>query len=124
MESKLTEVGALALERFYIRWYGRKDQGTGILRNMTDGGEGTSGYTLPKSLEHRKKMSLAKLGKTPSCTYTRRSYIGSNNPRSKKCLSPTGITYACALDAANDLNMCVKSIQYRCRKNTMGWSYI
>lgn len=60
LENNLTEVGSFALERFYIRWYGRKDLGTGILLNRTDGGEGASGRKM--SDEERRKNSEIRLG--------------------------------------------------------------
>jgi len=61
IEHLLTELGAFALERRYILWYGRKDNGTGILHNFTDGGEGTSG--LVHSEETRRNISKRTTGK-------------------------------------------------------------
>jgi hypothetical protein len=50
LHENLTEGEAFQKEKELIKLYGRKDLGTGILRNLTDGGEGASNKN-PETLE-------------------------------------------------------------------------
>ena len=74
LESCLTELGAFALERRMTRWWGRKDTGSGILINLTDGGEGQSGAVFSK--ERRAKIGAAlKKSKTEFYSHPNNKHI-------------------------------------------------
>jgi hypothetical protein len=109
------------IEKRMIRFFGRIDKKTGILSNMTDGGEGFKNVIFTD--DTRKKMSEAKIGK--SC--------GKNNGKSKIVeqydLNGNFIKkYDSLTEAANENSLDLKNISHCCRgesKSAYGfiWKY-
>ena len=69
LKQNLTEEEAFKHEIYMITVFGRKDLGTGILHNRTDGGEGSSG--IMKSEEQKRKQSELMKGR----------FLGKNHPQ-------------------------------------------
>jgi hypothetical protein len=78
LKQNLSEEEAFKHEEYMIAVFGRKDNGTGILRNLTDGGEGASNQGTPEqrseaarkrmanmTLERRKEASKKRLANMP-----------------------------------------------------------
>jgi hypothetical protein len=62
IEDNLTWEEAISREIYWINLYGRKNDGTGSLSNMTDGGEGSYGRIFSENT--KKKISDSHKGKT------------------------------------------------------------
>jgi hypothetical protein len=141
VQEGLTEQEALSLERYCISLYGRIDIGTGILRNLTDGGDGVCGLVFSEdtieamrvrntgkqlSSETKRRIGLANKGKTVPAEVRQKMAIA------KECnvyeiTAPDGTVYSCSnlskfasthgLQVAN-----LSSVARGERKHHKGWT--
>jgi hypothetical protein len=81
LKQNLTEEEAFKHEIYMIDVFGRKDLGTGILHNRTDGGDGVSGAI--RSDEYRRRLSVLHKNKIVSEETRKKmseAHKGENNP--------------------------------------------
>jgi|AntAceMinimDraft_18_1070375.scaffolds.fasta_scaffold07388_1 hypothetical protein len=128
---------ALTKEIEFIKLYGRIDNKTGCLSNLTDGGEGSFGVvqskeTIKKRFESRKgykhsdltklKMSKKAIGRTFSKEHINnlsKSHIGNNSANSNEVLDlKTGVFYDSLRSACTSCNIKYKTEFARIKRNS------
>lgn len=131
----ISQEEAKVLEIHYISVYGRIDRGTGTLCNMTDGGDGRTGYKCTE--ETKEKMRKAATG--VKFTDERKRKIGeksrdrkswsvlpiekseqhkiniSNSRKDKKAVICDGVLYRSQTEAGKAYGINATAIKWRCK---------
>lgn len=123
IQRNLTQQDAFELEVFLISLYGRKDNKTGILCNLTDGGDGRSNIIV--SLDTRKKLSKAALKNDK-----KKLVLGSKQDSTRRqnvIDTKTGKIYNTIIEASNEANITLRHFKrclYGDRPNYTGFELV
>jgi hypothetical protein len=100
LKTGLSAEDAVKHEKYMIFVYGRIDLGTGILHNLTDGGEGTSSFKRKHSIKTKQKIRKSRTGQKLSETQRQKrsqNQIGkkwwSNGVQDKFCVEKPGLEW-------------------------------
>jgi hypothetical protein len=121
IEDNISWETACELEKYWIKYYGRHNLKEGNLVNMTDGGEGASGFhhtekhkqyikdwmCKPKTIQWRKNIAIARTGTTASDETKKKmskSQIGNTNAKTKAIMID-GIEYKSGVMASKILGI-------------------
>lgn len=117
LEINLTEFESLEKEIYWINKFGRKNINNGLLCNLTNGGEGTSGKIVKENV----KLAVSKSNKERKFSEHHKNVIknryknkfGSEHNRSKNIICiETNIEYESMSQAAKELNISVSSVSW------------
>lgn len=106
INTNLTLEEARKLEISLISFYGRQNNKTGILVNMTDGGEGTKGFVCTEEMRLRraKQLSICNLGRKKSEEQKRNMKLNSGKSKKVVC-TITNRIWNSIIDCANENNL-------------------
>jgi hypothetical protein len=121
LKNNLTEEDAHRHEIYMISIFGRKDIGTGILRNKTNGGEGKSGWVpSQETIEKLRKANLGRKHSKKTCEKMSKSKMGhSVDEKTKNKIANSLCRGTYMMKHISGEEIVVKNFTKFCRENNL-----